>query len=96
MVTCWERADILALLCEMFSCVSSFSQYLVLGQVWYFIVSIPEICLLSDFITVSVVAQYILVKSFITSLFLDQCLIRLYYLLHIQAICVFYLFMIYT
>ena len=34
-VTCWERANLLALLCVMFSCVC------VLGQVWYLIVSVP-------------------------------------------------------
>ena len=48
-VTCWERADLLALLYVMFSCVVVTFPYGVLGQVWYLIVSIPDLCLLPDF-----------------------------------------------
>ena len=46
-VTCMERAILLALLYVMFSCV--FVTFLrgVLGQVWYLIVSIPDRCLLT-------------------------------------------------
>ena len=44
-ITCWERADILALLYMMFSCVFVTFPYVALGQVWYVIVSIPDICL---------------------------------------------------
>ena len=36
-VTCWERADLLALLYVMFSCVFVTFPYGVLGQVWYLI-----------------------------------------------------------
>ena len=40
-VTCWERADLLALVggvcCE----------FGILGQVWYLIVSIPDLCTLT-------------------------------------------------
>ena len=48
-VTCWERAKLLAFLCVMFYCV--FVTFLcgVLGQVWYLIVSIPDLCLLTYF-----------------------------------------------
>ena len=50
MITCWERADLLALLCVMFSCVFVTFIYGVLygvpGQVWHLIVSIPDLCLL--------------------------------------------------
>ena len=48
-VTCWERANLLALLYVMFSCV--FATFLcgVLGQVWYLIVSIPDLCFLTYF-----------------------------------------------
>ena len=45
-VTCWARADHLALLYVMFSCVFVTFPYGVLGQVWYLIVSIPDLCLL--------------------------------------------------
>ena len=45
-VTCWERADLLALLYLMLSCVFVTFPYGALGQVWYLIVSIPDICLL--------------------------------------------------
>ena len=49
MVTCWERANLLALLFVMFYCV--FVTFLcgVLGQVWFLIVLIPDICLLIYF-----------------------------------------------
>ena len=52
-VTCWERADLLALVvmsnfdCVTFSCG-------ILGQVWYLIVLIPDLCRLSYFVCYSV------------------------------------------
>ena len=48
-VTCWERADLLALLDMMFSCVFVTFPCDVLGKVWYLIVSIPDLCLLTYF-----------------------------------------------
>ena len=48
-VTCWERADLFAILCVMLSCVFVTFPYGVLGQMWYLIVSIPDICLLPYF-----------------------------------------------
>ena len=48
-VTCWERADLLALLCVTFSCAFVTLPYCALGQLWYMIVSIPDLCLLSYF-----------------------------------------------
>ena len=48
-VTCWERADLFALLFVTFSCAFLTFPYGVLGQVWYLIVSIPDICLLPYF-----------------------------------------------
>ena len=47
LVTCWEKADLKALLYVMFSCVFVTLQCGILGQVWYFIVSIPDIFLLT-------------------------------------------------
>ena len=49
-VNCWERADLLALLCVMFSCVFVTFRFGVLVQIcqmWfsYLIVSIPDLCL---------------------------------------------------
>ena len=49
-VTCWERADLLALLCVMFSILFVTFPCGVLGQVWYLIVSIPDICLRPYFV----------------------------------------------
>ena len=46
MVTCWERADLLALLYAIFAYVFVTFPYGVLGQVWYLIVWIPGRCLL--------------------------------------------------
>ena len=48
-VTCLERADLLALLCVMFYCVFVTFPCGVMGQVWCFIVSISDLCLLSNF-----------------------------------------------
>ena len=43
-VTYWERANLLALFYVMFSCIFVTFPYSVLGQVWYFMVSIPGMC----------------------------------------------------
>ena len=40
-VTCWERADILALVCDV-NCVFVTFPCGILGQVWYVIVSFPD------------------------------------------------------
>ena len=47
--TCWERVDSLALLCVMILCVFVTFLYGVLSQVWYLIVSIPDLCRLLYF-----------------------------------------------
>ena len=46
-VNCWERADLLALVCDVCVCVTFPCG--ILGQVWYLIVSIPDLCRLSNF-----------------------------------------------
>ena len=48
MVTCWERADLLALVCGVLLYVCHFPIG-ILGQVWYLIVSIPGFCTLTYF-----------------------------------------------
>ena len=48
-VTCLERANLLALLYVTFSCVIVTFPCDVLGQVWYLIVSIPDLCFLTYF-----------------------------------------------
>ena len=45
-VTCWVRADLLALLCVTFSGVFATLSYDVLGEVWCWILSILDLCLL--------------------------------------------------
>ena len=47
-VTCWERADLLALVCGVLLWVCHFP-IVILGQVWYLIVSIPDLCTLTYF-----------------------------------------------
>ena len=42
-VTCWERADLLALVCGGLLWVCHF-HIDILGQLWYLIVSIPDLC----------------------------------------------------
>ena len=49
MVTCWEMAYLLTLLYVIFSCVFVTFPCVVLGQVWYLIVSIPDLCFLPYF-----------------------------------------------
>ena len=48
MVSCWERADLLALVCGVWLWVSHFPIG-ILGQVWYLIVSITDLCTLTYF-----------------------------------------------
>ena len=45
-VTCWERADLLALVCGVLLRVCHFPIG-ILGQVWYSIVLIPDLCTLT-------------------------------------------------
>ena len=45
-VTYLDRADLLALLYVMFSCIFVTIPYGVLDPLWYFIASIPDLCLL--------------------------------------------------
>ena len=47
-VTCWERADLLALVCDVY-CVFVTFPFGVLGKGRYLIVSIPHLCRLSYF-----------------------------------------------
>ena len=42
-VTCWERADLLALVCGVYLWVCHFSIG-ILGRMWYLIVSILDLC----------------------------------------------------
>ena len=46
--TCWKRADLLALVCGVKLLVCHFPIG-ILGQVWFLIVSIPELCTLNYF-----------------------------------------------
>ena len=48
-LACCERVVLLALLGVMGSCVFVTFQYGVLGQVWYLIILIPDLCLLPLF-----------------------------------------------
>ena len=47
-VTCWESADFLALICGVLLWVCYFPIG-ILGQVWYLILSIPDLCTLTYF-----------------------------------------------
>ena len=44
-ITCWERSDLLARKYVKFSCVFVTFPCGVLSQVWYMILSIPDLCL---------------------------------------------------
>ena len=45
---CWERGYLLALVCDVY-CISVTFPCHILGQLWYLIVSFPDLCLLSHF-----------------------------------------------
>ena len=47
-VTCWERADLLALVGDVYCSFVNFP-CVILRKVWYLIVSFPDICCLSYF-----------------------------------------------
>ena len=47
-VTCWERADLLALI-MVSNCEFVTFPIGILGQVWYLIASIPDLCTLTYF-----------------------------------------------
>ena len=49
-VTCWERANLLALMYVMFSCVFVTLPCGVLGQLWFLVVLIPDLCHLTLFV----------------------------------------------
>ena len=48
LVTCWERADLLALVGGVY-CIFVTFPCGILGQVWYLIVSFPDLSCLSHF-----------------------------------------------
>ena len=52
-VTCWERADLLTLVCGVYCEFVTFP-FGILGQVWYLIVSIPDLCTLTYFVCPSI------------------------------------------
>ena len=47
-VTCWENADLLVLVGDVY-CIFVTDPCGILGQVWYLIVSFPDLCRLSYF-----------------------------------------------
>ena len=47
-VTCWERADLLALVGDVYFISVTFPCG-ILGQVWYLLASFPDLCRLSYF-----------------------------------------------
>ena len=51
-VTCREKADLLALVGDVY-CICVTFPCGILGQVWYVIVSFPDLCRLSYFVTSS-------------------------------------------
>ena len=52
-VTCLERADLLALVGNVYCILANFP-YGILGQVWYLIVSFPDLCRLSCFLYIHI------------------------------------------
>ena len=55
-VTCWEKADILALVGDVY-CIFVTFPCGILGQVWFLIVTFPDLCHLFYFNTLSRLAK---------------------------------------
>ena len=76
-VTCWEKADLLFV---MFNCVFVTFPCGILGQVWYLIVLIPELC------HISYLAQHLLgIQE--TQAVIDNSSCSLYHYLPLLAAC---------
>ena len=58
MVTCWEKANLLTLLYDVFSCAFVTFSCGVLGQVWHLVVSSPDRCLLTYFVVVVLLLSF--------------------------------------
>ena len=63
-VTWWGKADLLALLCVMLTCVFVTFPYGFMGQEWHLIISIPDLCLLSYFVCYRMMANVISAQYF--------------------------------
>ena len=50
--TCWERADLLALVGDVYYIFVTFPSG-ILGQVWYLILSFPDLCRLSYLVSMA-------------------------------------------
>ena len=82
-VPCWERVDLLALVFDVFVTFPCG----ILGQVWYLIVSIPDLCRLPYFIMYTfVLFQEKIVSSIETRTVLLFCLIAQLIHLHFSWI----------
>ena len=75
--TCWERANLLALLCVMFNCVFVTFPCGVLGQVSYLVVCIPDLCLLTYISCFVLVFWCRAICQFRYHIFLFACNMRL-------------------
>ena len=56
-VTCWERADLIALVYGVLPWVCHFPIG-ILGQVWNLIVSIPDLCTLTYFANMTLESKF--------------------------------------
>ena len=65
-VTCWERADLLALVCDVWLFFFVTFPCGILGQKRYLIVSIPDLCHLSYFVANMKVAKSRIIYSSFT------------------------------
>ena len=65
---CWERADLLALLCVTFSCVFVTFPYAISGQVWYLIELIPDLCLILYIVIRQIIPNLPLLLTMLSSL----------------------------
>ena len=76
-VTCWERTDLLALVCDVLLWVRYFPIGM-LGQVWYFILLIPDICLFCTLLEISC-------RSLAQNFYLIQCNVIVILVLYVST-----------
>ena len=77
-VTFWERANLLALVCDVYCAFVNFHCG-ILGQVWYLIVSFPEFCFLSNFYLLSLRYEDLVIINFLNMInyTIHRCVLKI-------------------
>ena len=98
MISRLEKADLLALLCVMFPCVFVTFPYDASGQVWYLIVSIPDLCIFLYFCYAVLSVPFSLVSGLTLGSLVCDVFLSLSYSMVFRVTCgtCLYRFMLYA